>query len=96
MLERWRAGQVALHTYSPSPYPGRVLFFSAMEADGVNAEQPDRAWRNLARGGVDVHHVPGSHITMNYPPNVATIAEILIVEIARALGMTKNHADSPL
>lgn len=67
-----------------------------MEADGVNAEQPDRAWRNLARGGVDVHHVPGSHITMNYPPNVATIAEILIVEIARALGMTKNHADSPL
>lgn len=84
----WRANQRALWTYEPDPYPGRIVFFAATEADGVNALEPERAWRALARGGVESHRVPGTHISMNYPPSVGVVAGILGPAIARALGRT--------
>lgn len=85
LLELWRANQRALWNYTPPPYPGRIVFFAASEIDGVNAERPDRAWRALADGGMEVHSVPGSHITMNYPPNIGAVASVLRLAIARAL-----------
>lgn len=74
LLRVWRANQQALWSYAPPPYPGRALFFAAGEDDGVNVVRPERAWRPLVRGGLDLRAVTGTHITMNQPPHVDAIA----------------------
>jgi thioesterase domain-containing protein len=35
---------------------------------------PHEAWKELVEGTLEVHQVPGNHVTMNYPPNVKSIA----------------------
>ncbi|WP_434417883.1 amino acid adenylation domain-containing protein [Nannocystis pusilla] len=64
----------AMLRYAPRPYAGRAVFFRASEADGYNSTTPERGWLELVQHGVDVHAVPGNHITMNFPPNVDAIA----------------------
>jgi amino acid adenylation domain-containing protein len=66
-----------MRNYTPRTYPGRVIFFRANERDATNPQNPELAWVNLAAGGLEVHEVPGNHITMNYAPNVQVIAERL-------------------
>ncbi|WP_245678572.1 type I polyketide synthase [Chondromyces crocatus] len=73
--------QAAL-SYAPRPYPGRVLFFQASERDTLSVSAPSNGWVELARGGVAFYEVPGNHITMNLPPNVAAIAQPLQKSIA--------------
>lgn len=89
LLQIWRANQQALWTYRPPPYSGKVLFFAATEGDGIHVIRPERAWSSLAR--VDIHPVPGTHITMNYPPNIHAVAEVLGAAIDKAL---KIHQES--
>ncbi|GET38795.1 non-ribosomal peptide synthetase/type I polyketide synthase [Microseira wollei] len=67
----------AMRSYIPRIYPGRVIFFRANERDATNPQNPELAWVNLAAGGLEVHEVPGNHITMNYAPNAQVIAEHL-------------------
>jgi thioesterase domain-containing protein len=73
----FRANFQSLVQYQPRPYPGRVLFFRAAEADAVNPSDPDRSWRGIVQGGLDVVSVPGNHITMNLSPNVEAIGRRL-------------------
>jgi acyl transferase domain-containing protein/thioesterase domain-containing protein/acyl carrier protein len=58
-------------------YPGKIVFFRATEREEFNHPNPERGWFDLARGGVEVHEVPGNHITMNYPPHVEVMAKQL-------------------
>jgi phthiocerol/phenolphthiocerol synthesis type-I polyketide synthase E len=67
----------ALRNYTPRTYPGRVIFFRANDQDAINPQNPELAWVNLATGGLNIHEVPGNHITMNYAPNAQVIAEHL-------------------
>lgn len=76
-LHVWRVHARALHAYAPHPSPVPMLFFLAHEKDAFNSTTPDRAWVELARGGLEVHEVPGNHITMNHAPHVEAIAERL-------------------
>lgn len=64
----------ALRNYTPRTYPGRVIFFRANERDTINPHNPELAWVNLATGGLNIHEVPGNHMTMNYAPNAQVIA----------------------
>jgi thioesterase domain-containing protein len=34
-------------------------------------------WQRLTSGRVDVHHIPGNHLSMLKEPNVASLAEWL-------------------
>jgi thioesterase domain-containing protein/acyl transferase domain-containing protein len=69
--------QMAIWNYKPRVYPGPVIFFSAMEADAYNVLNPETAWIDLVRGGLEVIRVPGNHKTMNYEPHVQVIADRL-------------------
>jgi thioesterase domain-containing protein len=69
----------AMRNYKPSQYVGRILFLRAAEVGPVNPVNPERGWFDLATAGVEVVEVPGNHITMNYLPQVTTIAERLKV-----------------
>jgi thioesterase domain-containing protein/acyl carrier protein len=68
----------AIEDYIPQVYPGRLIFFRATELHPLLfAKNPERAWLNLVAGGLDIHDVPGDHITMNSPPHVEVIAKLL-------------------
>nr|VFJ47958.1 MAG: putative toxin-antitoxin system toxin component, PIN family [Candidatus Kentron sp. FW] len=68
--------------YRPSAYPGKAVFFRAMEKTEFNPTNPERAWVDLVQGGLAVIDVPGNHITMNEPPNVRVIAERLKIYLS--------------
>ena len=58
-------------------YPGKMVFFRAIEREKFNHSNPERSWFKLVKGGVEVHEVPGNHITMNYLPHVEVMAKQL-------------------
>ena len=77
---RSRAGRAfhqALASYVPRPYPGKVDLVLAEE--GLAFELGDAIGNEWKRRSsvVDVHVVPGTHLTVMDEPNVAALAEVL-------------------
>ena len=69
----------AMRNYVPQAYPGRVIFFKASDRDAFNPQNPELGWQDLAMAGLEIHQVPGNHITMNFPPHVEVMANWLTV-----------------
>jgi thioesterase domain-containing protein/SAM-dependent methyltransferase len=63
--------------YRPKAYAGRVTLFKCTPLGGLNAKDPTCGWGLLAAGGVDVHEMPGEHLTMLRHPHVRVFAERL-------------------
>jgi amino acid adenylation domain-containing protein len=67
----------AMFAYAPRAHPGRLVFFHARERDAINPRHPELAWIPLASEGVEVHVVPGNHVTMLAEPHVQELARRL-------------------
>ncbi|MEM6457466.1 MAG: acyltransferase domain-containing protein, partial [Acidobacteriota bacterium] len=65
------AHAAAMHRYAPAPYDGRLIFLRASLRGPQEPAHPERAWIALAAGSFEIHTVPGGHISMHQPPNVA-------------------------
>ncbi len=76
---------LAIKSYVPEIYDGKVTFFSAGEE--VCPEENLTGWRVLATGGVDVVGVPGDHQTMIKEPHVGDLARLLEDAIGRTSGI---------
>ncbi len=63
------ANQEAMGLYTPQPADVRADYFHARES-----ETSGTSWAGLALGGVAVHEVPGSHISLHFPPHVEEVA----------------------
>ncbi len=65
---------LAAVSYHPKVYPGVVTLFHA-EEQGIG-RQPNlpKLWEKLALGGVELHRVPGDHVSIVREPNVRTLA----------------------
>ena len=72
-----QANVAALYSYEPRPLPVKALFFRARERRPGDAPQPELPWVSLAESGIEIEPVPGDHVSMNYPPNVETLARHL-------------------
>lgn len=69
------ANTQALYRYKAPSYDGKVVLLKTNE---VKLDQDKTwGWRDLAKGGVDVHTVPGDHLNLLRHPNASAIAEIL-------------------
>jgi thioesterase domain-containing protein len=78
----YRAGRHALLRYWPGLYAGRVTLFQAETPLPAHVDEDGggdiaAGWRPLAGGGLDMHRVPGDHVTMVTPPNVEMLAAAL-------------------
>jgi thioesterase domain-containing protein len=63
--------------YRPGVYPGRLTLLRAREqprALGADYGDPALGWGCLAAGGVAVHEVPGTHLTLFDDENVGDLA----------------------
>jgi len=100
----WSARATASERYRVSIYPGRITLLRASSVDPAALrelppqqrqifEDPTYGWGTVAAGGVEVHTVPGSHMTILEAPHVETLAEILGACIARAVGGPAARAE---
>ncbi|WP_338865498.1 amino acid adenylation domain-containing protein [Myxococcus stipitatus] len=63
--------------YVPRPYTGALLSLESSESPRPHE------WEHLARGGVQVHTLPGDHYALLRPPGVQQLAAILREALAR-------------
>ncbi len=82
--------------YTPQPYAGQITLFRAKEQPEHAALEPDMGWGRFALGGVEIHHVPGDHLSMIHEPHVQILAERLKQCLDQAqpecAQQTANHA----
>ena len=71
-----RSQFLAVQRYVPKPYPGRVTLLRVAQEHSIVSLEPTNGWDALA-AGVDVHIVPGTHVSMMFKPNVQVLAEKL-------------------
>ncbi len=77
--------------YEAQPYLGRVTLFRAATPESfVDILDTDLGWGPLARGGVEIHEIPGTHRKMMREPNVRILAR----EVGKALAAAHGrHLD---
>jgi acetoacetyl-CoA synthetase len=69
--------RVAMTTYRPRPYrAGPIVYVRAAIAQEERGD-PMPLWRRVARGGLVIAHVSGSHTDMIVEPNVQSVAAAL-------------------
>jgi iturin family lipopeptide synthetase A len=95
-LAMLQAHHQAIYSYEPKPFGGRVTLFRPRTAPllGPWPKGHDRAWHDLARGGVDAHEIRGSHVTMLMDPFAAELAVRLNTAIEKA--EAERHKPMPL
>ena len=77
MLRIVYANSQAAYRYVPQSYPNRVTLFKAAEQPSDSIEQsPTLGWDRLANE-VQLHQVPGNHLSLLKQPHVQTLAEQL-------------------
>lgn len=81
--------QATMADYVPQPYAGKVTLFTTKEVLRWCRSQPCRGWREMAQQGVEIHEVPGTHLSMIGEPGVQILAEKLIFCIEQAQGTGK-------
>ena len=77
----WSAMERAVREYRPRPYPGSITLFRAMDRSVTGTYSRTLGWGRLARGGVRVIDVPGTHSTVlrpgSEPPMAAKLRDCL-------------------
>lgn len=73
-----RANKAAAYRYQPAEYPGSVVLFLAEGRTPASGRDPRLVWRELAKGGSEVHYTPGddSGLALAHP-NVEVLAPLL-------------------
>jgi amino acid adenylation domain-containing protein len=72
-----QANGEAFRNYMPLPYDGVVTLFRATKLSIAHTYDTELAWRGLARGGLEIHDMPGDHVVMMSEPNVRILADKL-------------------
>ncbi len=76
---------LALRSYNPRPYGGRVtLFRSDWQSVGkavFGALDPEYGWGQLAAGGVEIRLVQGAHRNIHMAPHVNSLADQLMAAL---------------
>ena len=80
----------ALNRYIVQFYPGKITLMRAadIEETAATRRNPTLGWEKLAGGGLEIHDVPGGHISMFEEPNVRTLAEKLKVLLPSSAAAT--------
>jgi len=75
------ASRLALVSYRPARYAGRLLYFCATDHTGAPSFDQYQAWSALAAGGIDCCRLPGNHHVLLGEPLVRTVADVLAAHL---------------
>jgi thioesterase domain-containing protein len=76
----------AWRRYQPSPYGGRLVLLKAAERTPEYGRDHTLGWGQYASGGIDIHVVPGSHLSIMHLPDLLTLAERMVSYLTSPLG----------
>ena len=79
----WDANERAVNDYFMEPINCRLTLFLADQNYSRFYEDTRLGWSEYALKGLEIHVVPGNHLSIMYPPNVKILAEKLKVCINR-------------
>ncbi|MDC0711872.1 beta-ketoacyl synthase N-terminal-like domain-containing protein [Stigmatella sp. ncwal1] len=83
--------------YEPKAYPHRVTLFSTDEVRSTRGRKdPLMGWDKLAAGGVDVHEVPGNHLSLLKAPHVQIFARKLSACLAQTQSSPQAKRPHPI
>lgn len=69
--------QATMVDYVVKPYAGKITLFTTKEVLRWCQCQPCRGWGEMAKQGLEIHEVPGTHLGMLGEPSVQTLARKL-------------------
>jgi thioesterase domain-containing protein len=75
---------LAARNYHPKSYPGKVVFFRATEHGPREPPDPFLGWDRVVLGGLEIHEIPGDHVSMMREPGVRVLAKELMDCLDRA------------
>jgi thioesterase domain-containing protein len=84
-----REAEWARRRYRVKPYPGKLTLFRA-NVQPFWSRDPALGWSGLAKAGVDVRSVPGTHASIISGPNL----RVLGAELRHALQDSPNSVSS--
>jgi thioesterase domain-containing protein len=84
MLGVYQANSQASLNYVPQVYPNSITLLRTSIQSSTADQDITLGWSQLAGGKVEVHWVPGNHLTMLKRPHVQVLAEQLRVCIEKA------------
>ena len=79
-----QANKSARREYVPQPYGGRVTLFRATPPGERLSGDKAVGWKELVTGELEIHEVPGTHLTMVFEPHARTLAAKLMRCLDRA------------
>jgi amino acid adenylation domain-containing protein/FkbH-like protein len=95
-LKLWKIHLCALEEHVQGPYAGPVTLFRTRGHPLLCSFAPDLRWGALARDGVTVKLIPGSHENIFMEPNVKRLAESLTAALAETRPRVENNMESAL
>jgi amino acid adenylation domain-containing protein len=82
----------ASRTYNPKKFDGRVTLFRAKDPErGGDRRDPTLGWERWAQKGVEIHEVPGNHISMIDEPHVQVLGKALSACLNKAQGPASGN-----
>jgi len=76
--------RLAASRYVPRVWPGKLDLFRVDEPHVDAYPHSEMGWTGLAEGGIELHDIVGSHLTMFSEPQVRIVAERLLELLERA------------
>jgi thioesterase domain-containing protein len=77
MLRVFAASSQAAFNYKPQPYSEQITLFSTAKRFTKAYLDSTMGWSELTKGKVEVHKVPGNHLTILQKPHIQMIARQL-------------------
>ncbi len=84
----------AERTYVPKTYPGRVTLFWCSNYPVRSYYDTRLGWCDVAGGGLEVHMIPGDHMSMLEPGNVEALAAELTSCLHRARAVSAPEVEA--
>ena len=82
-LKLWQTHLEAISAHVEQPFEGEVVLLRTRGQPLLCSLEEDFCWRKLARGGVRIRLVPGSHENVFMEPNVKTLASEVQAALAQ-------------
>jgi thioesterase domain-containing protein/acyl carrier protein len=90
-LKLWQIHLDALVKHVSRPYGGRVTLFRTRGQPLFCSLDEDFGWGELAKGGVDIKIIPGSHESIFMEPAVKSLADALKTCLAETSESVESH-----
>ncbi|MEH1872395.1 non-ribosomal peptide synthetase [Nostoc sp.] len=73
--------------YIPQLYLGRITLF--MASDRRFQDEPELSWTKLAGGGLEIHEIPGDHLSIFTEPSIRLMAKKLELSMKASIDITE-------